>query len=690
MKKIFTLCLFFLLAITVQAQIRYLKGILQGSQEVPAVASSGGGVVIVKYDMATKTLELIGNYSGLTDTISNSHIHRGPAGVSGPVIVPLANTGLKYGKISGKAVVSQGFEDSLLLGNAYANVHSKAFPGGELRAQLTTTTLGQTEIFTGRVQGAQQVPPNASTATGSVTAILDKTTLEVFVTADYHKLADSATASHIHRQPVGLAGPVIVGLFTTRDTSGTSWGNTTVSSSFADSMIAGNTYYNIHNKPFPGGEIRAQLIKASQIRFLATTLQGSQQVPSTNSLATGTVIAKYNTDTKILEVTGDYQNISAAVNNSHIHAPTPAGSNATALIPLNNTGGTSGVMTGTVTLNAADESNLLGGLMYINVHDASFPDGEIGGTLMPTTAGETQYFTNTLSASQQVPVNSSAATGKVTVILDKATNKVFLTGNFSNLDSAASAGHIHRGLTGTNGPVIVPLSVTMATFGTITGSATVSGTFADSMIRGFTYVNIHNSTHPGGEIRTQLGDLVLPVKLEYFNGYKDQNKVVVFWQSAQELNVKHYEVEQQNEAGEWIKKGTVAATGGSSAMKYRFDDLPLIGKKDFVLYRLKTVDLNGLVTYSSVIRINYSRSQAALTIMQNPVINGNLVLTVTGLVNEQKAEMSIIDFTGRLIKKNIMSTLSNNVIDINNLSKGMYKVVVKFNDIVLQQSFSKQ
>lgn len=690
MKKIFTLSLFFLFTITLQAQIRYLKGILQASQEGGGVVSSGGGVVIVKYDMATKTLQLVGNYSGLTDTITASHIHRGAPTVSGPVIVPLSITKGLAGTISGKATVSQGFEDSLLAGNTYTNVHSKTYPGGELRAQLTLTSDGQTELFTGRMEGAQQVPPNASTANGKVTALLDKTTLQVFLTADFHNLSDTASASHIHRGPVGVSGPVIVPLSATADTSGTAWGTANVSSTFADSMMAGNTYFNIHNKKFPGGEIRAQLTQLTQVRFLKATLQGSQQVPPNASVGKGTVIVKFTPGTKVLELVGDYQNVSAAVTAAHIHSPAAPGSNASVLITLNNTGGTSGVLTGTATLSSTDSSNLLGGLMYVNVHNANYPGGEIRGQLTTTTAGETQYFSNTLSPSQQVPTNSSTATGHVTVILDRATREVFLTGNFSNLDSAASAAHIHRGLVGTNGPVIVPLSVTKDISGTITGSAVVSSTFADSMVNGFTYVNIHNSTHPGGEIRSQLGDLVLPVKLEYFNGYKDRGQVVIIWQSAQEVNVKNYEVEQQNDAGEWIKKATVAATGGSSVTKYRISDIPLGGKKDYLLYRLKTVDLNGSVSYSSIIRINYVKSQAMLTILQNPVVNGNLVLTVTGLPNDQKAEMSIIDFSGRLMKKNMLSTLSNNSIDISKLSAGMYKVIVKLNDSILQQSFSKQ
>lgn len=691
MKTFFTLSVLFLFTLVSEAQTRYFKGILQGSQEVPPVVSTGGGVVIVKYNMATKTFDLIGNYSGLTGPINNSHVHRGPIGVAGPVIIPLANTGSTAGTISARATVTQGFEDSLFAGNTYANVHSTVYPGGELRAQLTPTTDGQTEFFTARAQGAQEVPPNPSLATGNITALLDKTTLQVYLTGDFHNLSANASASHIHRGPVGVSGPVIVPLSATADTSGSAWGTATVSSSFADSMVAGNTYFNIHNPNFPGGEIRGQLLNLSQTRFLKATLQGSQEVPANASVAKGTVIVKYNPATLLLELVGDYQNLSNTISSADLYSPAPVGSNAPILRTLNKTGGTSGVVKIITTINASQESDLLSGLMYVNIVTSTYSGGEIRGQLTATTAGETQYFTNTLSGTQEVPPNASTATGSVTALLDKITNQVYVTGDFHNLSAAASAAHLHRGLTGISGPVIVPISATADTSGTITGSAIVSSTFADSMIRGFTYVNIHNALFPGGEIRGQLGDLVLPVKLEYFNGYKNNNQVVLIWQTALEQNVKNYEVEQQNtETGEWLKKVSVAANGGNSTTKYSITDIPALGKKDYVLYRLKTIDISGSVTYSSIVRINYNQSQLILSIAPNPVTTGKLVLSVSGMTNPHKAEITVIDFLGRIMSKTPVSTLSNNTIDISKLSRGMYKLIVTSDGTILQANFSKQ
>jgi len=109
-----------------------MKFELSGKNEVPPVttSASGEGSFSVKPDGAISGSV---STSGIDGTMA--HIHEGAAGANGPVRVPLTKDGNKW-------VVPDGtkFNDeqqkALKEGKLYVNVHSKAHPGGELRAQL--------------------------------------------------------------------------------------------------------------------------------------------------------------------------------------------------------------------------------------------------------------------------------------------------------------------------------------------------------------------------------------------------------------------------------------------------------------------------------------------------------------------------------------------------------------------------
>ncbi len=685
--------LFFTL--TSNSQIRYLKGLLQASQEVSPVTSPASGVVIVKYNMTTNILQLHGNYRNLTATISGSHIH-GPAdsGMNAGILFQLVNSGGTTGTLSGTDTLNEAQEVDLLAGKMYANVHSTGpYAGGEIRAQLTATTDGQTEQFVARLQGAQEVPPNGSPATGMSYALVDKGTHMLYLTGSYSGLTSAANNAHIHRAAPHIAGPVMIPLIFTPATTGTI--DTALAISMADEndILTGNTYVNVHSGTYPAGEIRGQLTQLNQMWFFANALQGSEEVPSNLSPARGTVIVKYNSETNVLELVGDYQNLSAAISGSHIHGPAAPGTNASVLFPLTNSGGTIGTLTDTSTLTEAQEADLLAGNMYVNVHSTgTFAAGEIRGQLLLTSMGETQYFTGLMQASQSVatPAVVSSGTGTATVLLDKLSLKVFTTGSFSGLTSNINNAHIHGGAAGTNGPVVVPLFFAGTTSGTVTGTATVTSTFADSMINGLSYINIHTDNYPAGEIRAQLGNLVLPIKLEYFNGYKSGNKIALIWQSADEANLSHYEIQQHDPAtSQWITKTSVAVLNSGYANKYLYNDLPFTGSGSYIFYRLKMIDKDGRYYFSPVIRINNLQSKAELTLLSNPIRNGQLQYIIIGLSTNKKAHVSVLDYTGKIILRTTASILSNNSIQMNNLSSGMYRLIVQIDGTIMQRSFIK-
>lgn len=692
MKKKFTLILFLFVAVIARSQTTYFKAVMDGSQEVPANASFASGVVIVKYDATTKSFQLTGDYQNLTTALSGSHVHSPAApGATAGVLFAITNTGGTSGTLKASATLTLAQEADLVAGNMYVNVHSSTYTGGEIRGQLTSTTVGQTDYFTGRIQGAQEVPPNGSLAMGAVTTLLDKGTGMVYLTGSFTGLSANASGAHIHKANPTVDGPVIIALEITADTKGTIHVASAITPLDITLMTAGGTYVNIHNADYPGGEIRGQLVTESQMVYLKATLQGSQEVPANASTALGTVIVRYNTVTNRVELGGNYQNLTTSIVDAHVHGPAAPGNTAGVLVGLVSSLGTSGTLMGSFPLTEQEESDLLNGLLYVNVHNATYPGGEIRGQLTTTTSGDqTYYFTGALSGAQEVPANSSVGNGNVAVLLDKITNEVFVVGSFSDLTTAASASHIHGGAAGTTGGVVVGLPITLATEGTITGSAVVRSSFADSMVLGFSYINVHNATFTGGEVRAQLGNLILPVKLTYFNGFKQNNKVILNWESTEELNLKQYSIEQQNRQGSsWITKAVVSPRGGSLITKYSQADVPVIDGSNYAIYRLKMTDLDGKIAYSPILRLKLDKLAVALTVQTNPVANGQLKFMLTGLPFNKTAAVSVVDFSGRVVLRTFAFSVINNSIDITKLTAGIYKLVVQIEDTVLQQSFKK-
>jgi len=110
-----------------------------------------------------------------------------------------------------------------------------------------------------------------------------------------------------------------------------------------------------------------------------------------------------------------------------------------------------------------------------------------------------------LSGLNEVPANPSPGIGVATLSLDDVTGAVTLTGSFSGLISPATVSHIHGPApTTANAGVLLPLTVTASTSGTLTGGGTLSAANVGNMLNGLTYVNVHTGTLPGGEIRGQI------------------------------------------------------------------------------------------------------------------------------------------------------------------------------------------
>lgn len=108
-----------------------------------------------------------------------------------------------------------------------------------------------------------------------------------------------------------------------------------------------------------------------------------------------------------------------------------------------------------------------------------------------------------LSGAQEVPAVLSAANGKGSLTLDRATGA--LSGSVTLDGVSATSAHIHDGAAGSNGAVLVTLSESSPGVWSVPANTVLNATQMAGFASGTLYVNAHSTAQPAGEVRGQIG-----------------------------------------------------------------------------------------------------------------------------------------------------------------------------------------
>ncbi|MDB5885786.1 MAG: domain containing protein [Polaromonas sp.] len=109
---------------------------LRAANQVPPVASGATGTVDAVLNRDTNQLRWKVSYTGLSGPATAAHFH-GPAmaGANAGVVLPWPSPVMS--PMEGSAILSAGQAADLVAGRWYANIHTAANPGGEIRGQMT-------------------------------------------------------------------------------------------------------------------------------------------------------------------------------------------------------------------------------------------------------------------------------------------------------------------------------------------------------------------------------------------------------------------------------------------------------------------------------------------------------------------------------------------------------------------------
>ncbi|GAA4021593.1 hypothetical protein GCM10022409_01580 [Hymenobacter glaciei] len=258
-----------------------------------------------------------------------------------------------------------------------------------------------------------------------------------------------------------------------------------------------------------------RLASADHLRphlLLSARLSGAEEVPAVATSAQGVAAITVNATRDTIFIQAAFSGLSGAVTGVHFH-DAPAGANAPVsvnLLSMLRGNRLSGFLAGTqVTPNRI--ALLLRGLVYLNVHTAANPGGEIRGQVLVESDGA---LAGVLSGAQEVPAVATSASGLGVFNLSQNQEKLKFRVVVNGLSGAITGAHFHIGAPGTNAPValsLLPFLTGNVLDGEISSTGTspqLTPTLLAALVQGGVYINFHTAGNPGGEIRAQ----VLPVR----------------------------------------------------------------------------------------------------------------------------------------------------------------------------------
>jgi hypothetical protein len=133
---------------------------------------------------------------------------------------------------------------------------------------ISFSATANAEIFTAYLNGAQEVPPVATSATGYARIVVNESTGALTFTVVFNGLTSAQNGCHIHAPAaIGASAGVAINFGVVGGTSGTISGATTITPTQLSQLRQGLAYVNVHSGNFGNGEIRGQLAKSRPVDY---------------------------------------------------------------------------------------------------------------------------------------------------------------------------------------------------------------------------------------------------------------------------------------------------------------------------------------------------------------------------------------------------------------------------------------
>ncbi|HEX6087066.1 MAG TPA: CHRD domain-containing protein [Thermoanaerobaculia bacterium] len=442
---------------------------MSSAQTVPPGTSPTTGNCTADLDTPADTLQV-----SCTHNMANpeaAHVHQAPRGQNGPVVFTFPSPASPFA--AGVPMTPRLVAD-FAAGFLYVDVHgpdvSEDQQPDQIRGQIAAPVTAPT---TGTIRIVKATTP----AGGTNFPFTETITSGAFTLSDGGvRVFDNVAAGTYSVTEGEVAGWSLTDLTCSDDDSTTNPFSRTATVNLQAGETVTCTFRNLQSPSAPQ-------------RFVFH-LSSDQEVPPSGSTARGGCYGQFDSAASSLSLVCTHNVESPAI--AHIHRALP-GANGPIVFDVGDP--ISPIEATWTGMTPGDVADLLAGRLYLNIHAAGRPDGEIRGQILPRTV---DAFTFPANGGQEVPPNSSPATGNCSA--DLANDASFVSVRCTHNVGGVTSTHLHVAPPGVDGPVIFNFPNTTPFSGDVPLTPRLVADFA----AGFLYVNIHSTAFVDGEIRGQL------------------------------------------------------------------------------------------------------------------------------------------------------------------------------------------
>jgi|GEM_PF-2530243 len=169
------------------------------------------------------------------------------------------------------------------------------------------------------------------------------------------------------------------------------------------------------------------------------------------------------------------------------------------------------------------------------------------------------------------------------------------------------------------------------------------------------------------------GTIPLPVVLEHFSGKNTGSINVLEWETAEEKNFSHFELERSADGGAYHALATIPAKGTAGNSYAYTDERPFTGRN---IYRLRMIDKDGRSMHSSAVELYVKTGKEfTINVYPNPV-QQQLQVDLTGII-DGSARLQVLDIMGKALLTLPVAS-GKTIVDMQTIPPGNY--IIRYTD----------